>query len=368
MTNQLKKMFSWLGPYPYNPWLIFAFFSMMYFSRFVPAVGEQPEGEARWIAGAIILAVAAVPGAIFALVALLCNRYRFWPLNRFTYILEISVGQALLLIFFPFLSQFLQSQLGLKYTAPVALTPLLFLGSLVLVLGIFAAMHHGEKAVLNRLNVADNLVSKLEVDRETLLKADEELRQQTAKFLHDRVQSDLMVAGIKLKDVASNSSAEVSEVIGRVISILENTRAIDLKNLTQILAPNFEANGIEHALQELAEAYKAETVICVKVDELSEKLDSRTHLGIFRITEQALLNALVHGPAKTVNVSLLTDSFGVSVLTVSDDGPGASVDQTLAGVGTAVIDSWVGALMAKKVIETVPGHGYQLTITIPRAK
>jgi len=92
MTNQLKKMFSWLGPYPYNPWLIFAFFSMMYFSRFVPAVGEQPEGEARWIAGAIILAVAAVPGAIFALVALLCNRYRFWPLNRFTYILETFEG------------------------------------------------------------------------------------------------------------------------------------------------------------------------------------------------------------------------------------------------------------------------------------
>jgi signal transduction histidine kinase len=367
MTNQLKRMFSWLGPYPYNPWLIFAFFSMMYFSRFVPAVGEQPAGEARWIAGATILAVAAVPGAIFALVALLCNRFRFWPLNRFTYILEISVGQALLLIFFPLLSQVLQSQLGLKYTAPVALTPLLFLGSLVLVLGIFAAMHHGEKVVLNRLKVADNLVSKLEVDRETLLRADEELRQQTARFLHDRVQSDLMVAGIKLKNVSSQSSGEVSEVIGTVISLLENTRAIDLKNLTQILAPNFEANGIEQALHELVEVYKAEMVISVTVDDLSERLGTRTQLGIFRITEQALLNALVHGPAKAVNVSLLTDSLGVSVLTISDDGPGASADQTQAGVGTAVIDSWAGALSAKKSIETVPGHGYQLTITIPRA-
>jgi signal transduction histidine kinase len=176
-----------------------------------------------------------------------------------------------------------------------------------------------------------------------------------------------MVAGIKLKNVSSHSSGEVSEVIGTVISILENTRAIDLKNLTQILAPNFEANGIEQALQELVEVYKAEMVISVTVDDLSERLDTRTQLGIFRITEQALLNALVHGPAKAVNISLLTDSLGVSVLTISDDGPGASADQTQAGVGTAVIDSWAGALSAKKSIETVPGHGYQLTITVPRA-
>lgn len=367
MASQFRKWFSWLGPYPYNPWLIFAFFSMMYFSRFVDGISDQPEGAARWIAGATILAVAAIPGGIFALAAWLFSKYRFWPLNRFTYILELALGQALLLIFFPVLSQVLKSQLGLNYSAPVALTPVLFLGSLVLVLGIFAAMHHGERAVINRLKVADNLVSKLEVDREALLRADEELRQQTARFLHDRVQSDLMVAGIKLRNVASSSSKEVNENINRVISILENTRSIDLKKLTQILAPNFEANGIKQALGELAVHYEAGFQVSLNVDDASEGLDAKIHLGIFRITEQALLNSLVHGPAKNVNVSLLTDQLGFAVLAVSDDGPGVTTKPVKAGVGTAVIDSWVSALKAKKSIDSVTGHGYQLKVEIPTA-
>ncbi len=367
MAGLLKKWFSWLGPYPYNPWIIFAFFSMMYFSRFVPAISEQASGTARWIAAMTLLIISAVPAGIFALIALWCNKYRFWPLNRFTYIIEIAFGQALLLIVFPLLSQVLQSQLGWEYTAPVALTPYLFLGSLVLVLAIFAALHHGERVVLNRLNAADNLVSKLAVDRETLLRADEELRQQTARFLHDRVQSDLMVAGIKLKNVVSQSTNETREVIGRVISILENTRSIDLKNLTHVLAPNFEVNGIEESLKELASAYKPEMEVILRVNNLSEGLDKRVQLGIFRITEQALLNSLVHGPAKNLTISLVAEPDGAAVLTVSDDGPGGPSDQIKAGVGTAVIDAWASTLKAKKSIETVPGHGYQLKIDIPKA-
>jgi len=367
MAIKFEKWFSWLGPYPYNPWIIFAFFSMMYFSRFVPAISEQPAGLPRWIAGITILVWAAVPGAIFALAALLCNKYRFWPLNRLTYILEITFGQALLLFIFPVISMIMQSQLGVENVAPITLTPALFLVSVVLVLGIFSAMHHGERVVLNRLKVADDLVTKLEIDREILLSADEELRQQTARFLHDRVQSDLMVAGLRLKNALALAPDEADEMINRVISILEKTRTIDLKSLAQILAPNFEANGIEQSLNELVDIYKAEMKIYITVDDQSESLDNKTKLGIFRITEQALLNSLVHGPAKTINVSLETEPQGVAVLTVSDDGPGTLSDQIKAGVGTAVMDAWASALKAKKSVETVPGHGYQLKIEIPKA-
>jgi signal transduction histidine kinase len=148
---------------------------------------------------------------------------------------------------------------------------------------------------------------------------------------------------------------------------LENTRSIDLKNLTQVLSPNFEAIGIKQALGELAVHYEAGFQVSLSVDNASEGLDAKIHLGIFRITEQALLNSLVHGPAKNVNVSLLTDQLGFAVLAVSDDGPGVTTKPVKAGVGTAVIDSWVSALKAKKAIDSVPGHGYQLKVEIPTA-
>ena len=103
--------------------------------------------------------------------------------------------------------------------------------------------------------------------------------------------------------------------------------------------------------------------VILKIDDASEELDAEELLGIFRIVEQSVLNSLMHGPAKRVQISVSTDSVGVTDIVVSDDGPGISVNEVSAGIGTAIIDSWVGILNGSKEIETVVGHGYQLRVT-----
>ena len=65
-------------------------------------------------------------------------------------------------------------------------------------------------------------------------------------------------------------------------------------------------------------------------------------------------------------MSVSTDSAGVTEIIVSDDGPGILADEITAGVGTAIIDSWVGILSGSKEIDSVPGHGYQLRVTFPQ--
>jgi len=257
----------------------------------------------------------------------------------------------------------LRTQLGLEYSAPVTLTPALFGASLFLVLGMLAIMHHGERSIRDRLGAADKLVSKLELDREGLVKADIELREQTSRFLHDRVQSDLMVAAMKLKTVSGKSSAEVNQIIDLVISRLEQTRTTDLRDLVQVLAPHFEANGFRESVRVLASPYKATMEIEIVVDDASEALGHDVLLGAFRIIEQGLLNALVHGPAKHVKVSLTTDAQRQSLLEISDDGPGSVSGSESPGVGTAVIDSWLSILNGVKTIETVQGYGYRLTVS-----
>lgn len=362
MAKNRSRYWSWIGPYPYNPWLIFIFFGSIYFSRFVPAINQQPQGAARWLAGITIVLLSAFPSGLFALLGYLLQRFRPWPSNVVTYILEVAAGQAFVLLVLPGIGIVLQGQLGLEYSAPVALTPSVFLASLCLVLSVLGVMHKGERAIWNRLKSADQLVAKLEVDREGLVKADEELRQQTSRFLHDRVQSDLMVASMKLKTVSGKSSDEVNEVIERVIARLEQTRSADIKDLVQILSPNFEAAGLEESVNVLAQAYRTSMDVAISVDGPSEKLSEEKKLGAFRIIEQALINALIHGPAKNVKIALETDALGASRLEISDDGPGSSNVVDGSGVGTAVIDSWVGILKGTKTIETVPGHGYQLTV------
>jgi nitrate/nitrite-specific signal transduction histidine kinase len=103
--------------------------------------------------------------------------------------------------------------------------------------------------------------------------------------------------------------------------------------------------------------------VSVKIDAATEALDSETLLGIFRIVEQSILNAFVHGPAKRVQVNVSTDSMGVTDIIVSDDGPGVSVEKITSGLGTSIIDSWVGIFNGSKKIDSAPGHGYQLHVT-----
>ena len=227
-------------------------------------------------------------------------------------------------------------------------------------------MHRAERSITDRLQQANHLVKQLKADREELVNLDEAIRRQTSTFLHDRVQSDLMVIGMKLKSIQGASSAEVNEVIDRAIARLEETRNSDLKNLIQVLSPNFEAAGLKGSIESLVVQYESGMTVLIEIDESSEQLDSLFLLGTYRIVEQGLLNAFVHGPAKNVLVSVSTNQSGHTAILVSDDGPGTLQGFADTGVGTAVIDSWVGILNGKKSIDTVPGHGYRLHVEFPR--
>jgi signal transduction histidine kinase len=239
----------------------------------------------------------------------------------------------------------------------------LFFGSLVLVMFALGLIHRAERTVVNRLTLANQLVSELKEDREGLIRADEAVRLQTSRFLHDRVQSELMVVAMKLKAVAGKSSDDVNRIIEESISSLESTRTADLKNLVQILAPNFEVGGLAQAIHVLSKQYAASMKVDIQVDETSELLNQERLLAVFRIAEQSLINSLVHGPADRAAITVKTNSLGITELVVSDNGPGVNLDDVKSGTGSAVIDAWVSILQGQKAIDTVSGNGYRIAVT-----
>jgi len=364
MAARIRKLIKLIGPYPYNPYLLFLFFFSFYFSRYIRAVAYLPAGPERWRAGGVVLLASAIPAIIFSLGSILLTRYRFWSSeSTLFYILEVAFFQCLNLLYLPLNNKFLQEYLNYFDKTLIGLSKNIFMVTLVLVLFALALMHRAEQKISDRLDLANKLVGKLESEREGLVQSDERLRRHTSQFLHDRVQSDLMVVGMKLKSISGQASPEVNEVIESAIQRLENTRAADLRDLIQILTPNLEAGTLQSALDVLLEQYKATMEVSFKIDVLTEKLESELLLGVFRIIEQAMLNALVHGPAHRVQISVTTSTEGVTDIIVSDDGPGVAVEAATAGVGTAIIDSWVGILNGSKEIDSAPGHGYRLQVT-----
>jgi signal transduction histidine kinase len=367
VIQRIRKALALIGPYPYNPYLIFLFFCAFFFSRFVSLVTQLPAGPERWKAGGVIILIALIPATIFAGAGWLFQKYRFWSSsNLIFYILEVSTALYLFKFYTPLINPVLEGLFSYQYRAVVSQSNNIFIATLVLVLITFALMHQAERKITDRLNAANELVEQLKADREELVNLDEAVRRQTSRFLHDRVQSDLMVVGMKLKSISDKTSAEVNEVIERAIARLENSRGKDLKDLIQMLSPNFEAGGLKGSLDVLMMQYESNMSISVQVDTESEKLDSLHLLGIYRIIEQALLNSFVHGPAKNVLVTVSTSSDGATEISIADDGPGTDLTKIQSGVGSTIMDSWVGIVEGKKSIDSEIGHGFRIQVTFAR--
>jgi len=363
MNQRVRRVLALVGPYPYNPYLIFLLCFSFFFSRFASLLVDTPAGPERSRAGWVIILIALIPGSFFAVCAIILQRYRFWSSsNLFLYILEVTTAIGVFTLYPPLVNPILKKIFVYQYVSPFSLSKKMFLVAIILALFTLALMHKSERKIIVRLEKADELVEHLKADREELINLDEAIRRQTSSFLHDRVQSDLMVVGIKLKSIQGTGSDEINNVIDLAIVRLENTRSADLKNIIQVLSPNFEAGGLKSSIESLIKQYESNMAVLVQVDEISEQLDSLNLLGAYRIIEQGLLNAFVHGPAKNVLVSVSTDSAGNTEVLISDDGPGTDLDFVDLGVGTAVIDSWVGILNGKKTVDTVPGHGYRLVV------
>jgi signal transduction histidine kinase len=364
--SKSRKLLNLVGPYPYSPGLLFLTIFLCLASRYQITLYDLPVGSARVKASLSIFFLAAGPGVIVALMTFLFTKFRRWSKDSLIfYVFEIAF-----IIFVLRIARYFSQQNPLwKSTVPenawLPTTWVTLLGALVFGLLINGFINFAQKATVGKLAEATELVNKLSEKHELLIGADEQVREQTSRFLHDRVQSDLMVVGMNLKSISGQSSTEVNEVIEKAITRLEKTRTNDLRDLVQILTPNFEIGGIKEALSVLAVQYQDGMKIFTEIDDKSERLSSKELLGAFRIIEQSLINALMHGPATQVLISLKTNESGVSELTVSDNGPGINLSDVTAGTGTAIIDSWVGILNGKKTVDTVPGHGYRLVINFP---
>ena len=361
MITISKRLLRFIGPYPFNPRLIFIFLTSLYFSRYMPLILTKPVGLARIPAYLVIFIAAAFPSGAYAFGAMLFEKYRFWKSNTLpVFLLEVLFLQGIFFALLPISTSFLDKLLPSDQELILPLNPILFLSSLIFTIFSFAVSHGSERRISDRLKRADELALKLELDAEKLVLSDEAVRKQTSQFLHDKVQSELMVTAMELKSAKGQPRDQVDLVISRAIDRLESTRAIDIRNLVQILTPNFEdgklTSSIELLKRQYGESLKIETAIDPSVDFLTEN----QQLGLFRIIEQCLLNSFVHGPAAEVKISLRELSPGNFSLTVEDDGPGVVLAQIKAGVGSAIIDSWLKILKGRKEIISSTGNGYRL--------
>ena len=364
MKEKFLRFKDFIGPYDYRPGFIYLTILVLNLSNLRSYTYEYEYGMERikfFFTGLFVYATIGLP--LYLVLKLTQKLWGSRRKNLKTYFFELFLG-SLITIF--------AQVAGKKYLLPLVdtvdfLKSGVFVGDLItrfLFALIFVAITHNRLKVLNlKLDAASELNDDLKKRYVTLIESDEEIRSHAAQLLHDRIQSKLMLAGARLTRIAGVLSEEGRLGIQPVIQEIEGIRSIDVREVSQLLSPNLAGEGLIGSVENLCREYESEIIFTIAITENVEAIDEELRLGIYRIIEQGVINAIKHGPAKNVAITVGERAQGALFVEIKDDGPGSNVISS--GKGTVIIDSWVSKLGGRKEIESSPGKGFTLRVLIP---
>ncbi len=202
-----------------------------------------------------------------------------------------------------------------------------------------------------------------------LLIAVESERERIGQDLHDdlcqRLSATAMMTSVLATRIArkdSRSGAELQKISRLINDTIESCRL-----LSRGLHPvTLTANGLPAALDELAERMP-DGINFLWPHGKRIELEPETALHLYRITEEAVGNAVKHAGAKRIAIEL--DVLGGrTVLVIQDDGKGFERDPTANGMGLRNINYRAGAIGAELTIGQRKGGGTRIRCRLPGPK
>jgi two-component system CheB/CheR fusion protein len=196
--------------------------------------------------------------------------------------------------------------------------------------------------------------------------ADEE-RRQIAHELHDGMGQRLVGLGLLAaslrKDLEARGIPEAARVAELVRNIDEGRS--EVRALTKGLLPvQIEADGLMSALEELAaQFHRLPNVDCRFVCDVPVAIqDNTVATHLFRIAQEAVRNAVEHGRASGVMITL--ENGDRIVLTVRDNGVG--MQRGVEGDGLRIMGYRARHIGGSINLDSIEGEGTVVTCTVPR--
>jgi signal transduction histidine kinase len=213
--------------------------------------------------------------------------------------------------------------------------------------------------------IARDITERRRLERE-LLEISTREQRRIGHDLHDGVCQQL-AATAYLADILSDrlqgkniSESAEAERIGSLI----NEANAQARTVARGLFPvRLAEDGLVLALEELAATASSRYgITCRFVCETAPvKVDSEVELHLYYIVQEALLNAVNHGKANTVIVTLAADEDRLR-LTVQDDGTGFLIsDKSRSGMGIRIMRYRAKVIGATLDLQSQVNHGTRIT-------
>jgi PAS domain S-box-containing protein len=241
-------------------------------------------------------------------------------------------------------------------------------------LAVFGRYYYNESGEAVRcLGVAFDITNRKELEsklleREVLAVTAHEQRQ-IGQELHDGVGQELTGLGLMAQSLAlrlPEEAAAEKRIALRLIARLDSVHQ-QVRELCRGLIPvHVENKGLSAALDDLAVKTSAASGISVTAEcpKWVELPDHATATQLFRIAQEAVSNALRHGHARHIRLTLLTEPNGLR-LRINDDGIGIRTgpDQS-DGLGLRIMQYRAGAIGADLQISSSQAGGTVVTCTL----
>jgi two-component system sensor histidine kinase UhpB len=198
------------------------------------------------------------------------------------------------------------------------------------------------------------------------LAAQEDERSRIARELHDEIGQALTAAAMHAERAAHDAPASIQATLEE-IAVAVRQSIDDVRRIARRLRPEaLDDLGLVNALISLCRRMGEQTGARIESD-LANKLPStspETELVIYRVAQESLANAVRHGEASRITLSLTAVDDHITLL-VGDDGRGIDFPLTADTAGVSGMRERALLIGAQLKIRSHHGAGTEVQLDVP---
>lgn len=202
------------------------------------------------------------------------------------------------------------------------------------------------------------------------VEAAEDERLRIAQELHDDLAQRLAALQVQARLVGRADEERRGELVKQLQDSIRTSSERVRKIIRGLRPPALSELGLAAALRHETQRQLEDTGIerDLRVEEVDGHPDDRVQLVLYRVTQEAVRNAVRHAEASRVSVRLREDGDGWLELAIADDGRGFDPERVAGGdrYGLVGMRERVGAVGGEIELESSPGRGTEIRVRVPR--
>jgi PAS domain S-box-containing protein len=240
-----------------------------------------------------------------------------------------------------------------------------------------AALKKSERHYTQLLEKSDLMQEQLRQLSRQILSTQEEERREISRELHDVIAQTLTGINVRLAALAKEASVNTTGLdrnIARTQKLVEHSVDIVHRFARELRPAVLDDLGLIPALHTFVKDFSQRTGIHVELKAFAgvEQLDIAKRTVLFRVAQEALTNVNRHAKATQVELNIRELPSGIG-MNIRDNGKSFQVDRTLnanAGkrLGLLGMRERVEMVGGTFCVESTPGHGTTVQVTMPSAK